>query len=180
MPAELNTLEAARTLVDQSIERFGRLNAVVHVLGGFAGGKPAEETDDATIERMLDLNFRPAFHMLRAALPALRASGSGRFVAIGARAAVEPPSGLSAYSSSKAALLALVRTVALENKDKGVTANVVLPGTMDTPANRSAMPGADFTRWVDPNKVAALVAWLVSDGASEVSGAAIPVYGKEA
>src|SRR5258708_20459772 len=91
-----------------------------------------------------------SFYVLRAAIPHLRKFGSGRVVAIGSLAAVEPHAGLAAYVTFKSALVSLVRTVALENKDAGVTANVVLPGTMDTPANRNAMPRAGFSHWLTP------------------------------
>ena len=98
-------------------------------------------------------------------------------IAIGARSAVEPKAYLSAYCASKAALVSLIRTVALEGKDDGITANVILPGTMDTPANRTDSPSADFSKWVPPAKVASLALWLASEEASQVSGALIPVYG---
>jgi NAD(P)-dependent dehydrogenase (short-subunit alcohol dehydrogenase family) len=117
--------------------------------------------------------------MLRAVLPEMRAQGAGRILAIGSRTAVEPQPGVGAYSASKAALVSLVKTVALENKDRGITANVVLPGTMDTPANRAAMPGADFSKWVRPSQIASLLVHLASDQASQISGAVIPVYGRE-
>ena len=109
----------------------------------------------------------------------MRQAATGRIIAIGSRAAVEPQPGISAYSASKAALVSLIRTLALENKDRGITANVILPGTMDTPANRDAMPQADFSKWVDPRQVATLAAWLASDEASQVTGGVIPVYGAE-
>jgi NAD(P)-dependent dehydrogenase (short-subunit alcohol dehydrogenase family) len=128
---------------------------------------------------MLDLNLRSAFHILRAVIPVMRASGSGRIVAIGSRAAVEPQPLIAAYSASKSALVTLMRSVAMENKDSGITANVILPGTMDTPANRAADPAADVTKWIDPQQVANLALWLVSDAASQVTGSMIPVYGKE-
>ena len=85
---------------------------------------------------------------------------------------------MGAYSASKAALVSLVRTVALENKDAGITANVILPGTIDTPANRKAMPGADVAQWVQPGAIASLIVWLASDAGKDVTGAAIPVYGR--
>jgi NAD(P)-dependent dehydrogenase (short-subunit alcohol dehydrogenase family) len=131
--------------VQSVITRFGRLDVLVHLLGGFAGGQTVAETDDATWERMRDLNLTSAFHVLRAAVPHLRKSGRGRIVAIGSLTAVEPHPRLGAYITFKAALAMLVRTVALENKDAGLTANVVLPGTIDTPANRKATPNADFS-----------------------------------
>ncbi|HKX00788.1 MAG TPA: SDR family NAD(P)-dependent oxidoreductase [Bryobacteraceae bacterium] len=177
-PAELATGASAGALVEKIIERFRKIDILIHLVGGFAGGKPVSETDDATLERMLDLNLRSAFYMARAVLPVMRASGAGRIVAIGSRAAVEPQPGIAAYSASKAALVSLVRTIAMENQDRGITANVILPGTMDTPANRAADPGADFSKWVDPRQVADLAVWLSSDAASQVTGAVIPVYGK--
>jgi NAD(P)-dependent dehydrogenase (short-subunit alcohol dehydrogenase family) len=179
VPAELSSGEAARALVQTVMDRSRRMDAVIHLMGAFAGGLPVADTEDATLEKMLDANLRSAFYLVRAALPCLRAQGSGRIVAIGSRTAVEPAAGLGAYSASKAALVSLMRTVALENKDRGITANVVLPGTMDTPANRAASPGADYSRWVDPAQVAALVVHLASDEAAHVSGAAVPVLGGE-
>jgi len=116
--------------------------------------------------------------VLRAALPLIRKSGSGCIVGIGSRAAVEPGAKVGAYSASKAAMVSLVRTVAEENKDVGITANVILPGTIDTPANRKEMPDADFTKWVQPAKLAALVVFLASDAGKDINGAVIPMYGK--
>jgi len=177
--AELSTLDGAKAAAAAITERWGRIDALVHLVGGFAGGASIAETDDATFERMLDMNFRSAFHMVRAVLPSMRAQGSGRIVAIGSRAAVEPSKGVGAYSASKAALVSLIKTVALENKDRNITANVVLPGTMDTPANRAAMAKADFSKWVPTSQVAKLLLHLVSDDASAVNGAVIPIYGGE-
>lgn len=177
---DISSLASAQQIVDQALSRHGRLDALVHLVGGFAGGKSIIETDDQTLQRMFDMNFHCVFHVLRATLPALRASGNGRIVAIGSRAAVDPGPGVGAYSASKAAMVSLIRTAAAENKDTGVTANAILPGTMDTPANRAAMKEADFARWVQPASVASLVVWLASDAGKDVTGAVIPVYGAEA
>ena len=179
VPGELSSREAAQAIANAVMGRFRRIDILVHLVGGFAGGTPVAETEDATFERMLDLNLRSAFHILRAVIPVMRASGSGRIVAIGSRAAVEPQPLIAAYSASKSALVTLMRSVAMENKDSGITANVILPGTMDTPANRAADPAADVTKWIDPQQVANLALWLVSDAASQVTGSVIPVYGKE-
>ena len=108
----------------------------------------------------------------------MRKAGSGRIIAIGSRAAESPGTMVGAYSASKAALVSLIRTVAIENKDAGITANVILPGTMDTPANRAAMPGADTSQWVQPGSVASLIVWLTSEAGKDVTGSAIPVYGR--
>jgi len=175
--AELATGKGARDLLDQVVGRFGRLDVLVHTVGGFAGGQSIVDTDDATYQRMLDLNLNSVFHILRAAVNPLRQSGDGRLVAIGSRAAVEPGALVGSYSASKAAMVSLIRTVALENKDAGLKANVVLPGTMDTPANRKAMPNADFSKWVQPASVASLITWLASDAGKDMNGAVIPVYG---
>jgi len=177
LPAEISSLEGAHALVDQVVARFGKLDVLAHTVGGFAGGQSIAETDDATFHRMLDLNLNSVFHILRAAIPALRQTGNSRIVAIGSRAAIEPGAGVGAYSASKAAMVSLIRTVALENKDAGVTANVILPGTMDTPANRKSMPNADFSKWVRPSTVASLIFWLASDAGKDINGAVIPVYG---
>lgn len=179
IPAEISTRGGAQMLVDQVVKRFGRLDVVAHTVGGFAGGQSIAETDDDTFQRMLELNLTSVFQILRATIPALRRSGDGRLIAIGSRAALEPGAGVGAYSASKAAMVSLVRTVALENKDAGLRANVILPGTMDTAANRKAMPNADFSKWVQPAAVASLMVWLAGDAGKEINGAVIPVYGSE-
>lgn len=179
MPGEISTYEGAKTLVDQVVGRFGKLDVLAHTVGGFAGGPSVADTDEATFQRMLDLNLNSVFHILRAAIPVLRGTGNGRLIAIGSRAALEPGAGVGAYSASKAAMVSLIRTVALENKDAGLRANVILPGTMDTSANRQAMPNADFSKWVQPTSVASLVTWLASEAGKDINGAVIPVYGSD-
>ena len=179
LPAELATAAGAAGVVESVMSRFGRLDVLAHTVGGFAGGQSIAETDDATFQRMFDLNLNSTFYLLRAAIPAMRKTGNGRIVAIGSRAALEPGAGVGAYSASKAAMVSLIRTVALENKDAGLTANVILPGTMDTPANRKAMANADFSKWVQPATVASLIAWLADEAGKDVNGAVIPVYGSE-
>jgi len=177
LAAEISSAESAQHVVETIVARFGKLDVVVHTVGGFAGGSSIVDTDEVTWQRMLDLNLNSAFYLLRAAIPQLRKSGGGRLIAIGSRAALEPGPGVGAYSASKAALVSLIRTAALENKDSGMTANTILPGTIDTPANRKAMPGADSSKWVRPEAIASLIVWLSGDGGKEINGAAIPVYG---
>src|SRR5262249_50330400 len=117
MPADLTSAEGARQLGEGILGRFQRIDALVHVMGGFAGGKPIEQTDDATWDKMMNLNLRSAFHILRVVLPHMRQAGRGRIVVIASRQALEPAANISAYNASKAALVALVRTAALEYKD---------------------------------------------------------------
>jgi NAD(P)-dependent dehydrogenase (short-subunit alcohol dehydrogenase family) len=179
MPAELSSGEAARRLADEVAARFQKIDILVHLVGGFAGGKPVHQTDDETFEHMLDVNLKSAFYMARAVLPHMRNRGGGRILAIGSRAAVEPSPGAGAYAASKAALVSLIRTIATENKDRGISANVILPGMMDTPLNREFDPKADYSKWVQPGQVASLLLSLASDAMPQVSGAAIPIYGAE-
>jgi len=178
LPAALDSLDAAKKVADTVIARFGKIDVLAHLVGGFAGGQAIADTDDATFHRMFDMNLKSAFHILRAVLPHMRKAGVGRIIAIGSRAAEDPGPKVGSYSASKAALVSLMRTVALENKDAGITANVILPGTIDTPANRKAMAGADTSTWVQPASVASLIVWLTGDAAKDVTGASIPVYGR--
>jgi NAD(P)-dependent dehydrogenase (short-subunit alcohol dehydrogenase family) len=176
--ADLTDARAALKLAEGVIRRFQKIDTLVHVMGGFAGGKPIPETDDATWERMMSLNLYSAVNILRAVIPHMRQAGQGRIIAIGSRTAVEPAANLSAYNASKAALVSLIETAALENQDLGITANVILPAAMNTDANRKADPAADPAKWVQPERVAALVAFLASPAAAQITGAAIPVYGQ--
>lgn len=177
IPGEVSNSEGCKALVDKVVASFGRIDVLAHTVGGFAGGKSLAETDDATFQRMMDLNLNATFYLLRAAIPVLRKAENGRIIAIGSKAAVDPGANVGTYSASKAAMVSLIRTVALENADAGVTANVILPGTMDTPTNRKDMPESDFSRWVQPASVASLMVWLASEDARDVNGALIPVYG---
>jgi NAD(P)-dependent dehydrogenase (short-subunit alcohol dehydrogenase family) len=178
LAVRLDSLEAAKRSADAVITKFGKIDVLAHLVGGFAGGPSVGETDDTSFRRMFEMNVDSAFHILRAVLPHMRKAGLGRIIAIGSRAAEAPGAGVGAYSASKAAMVSLVRTVAVENKDSGITANVILPGTIDTAANRTAMPKADASQWVQPSAIASLIVWLASDSASDVTGAAIPVYGR--
>jgi NAD(P)-dependent dehydrogenase (short-subunit alcohol dehydrogenase family) len=177
--ADLTQPQKARDLVGRVAAQFERIDVLVHVMGGFAGGASVAETDDATWQNMMNINLNAAFYVLRAVVPVMRHAGRGRIIAIGSRQAVQPAAGAGAYSASKAALVSLVQTVAVENRDRNIRANVVLPGTMDTPANRVAMPNANFENWVQPSRVAELVIMLAGEVGSEITGTAIPIYGKE-
>lgn len=178
-PSALESVAAAETLVASVRDRLHRIDAVVHLVGGFAGGPPVAETDEAALDKMLEINLKTAFRLSRAVLPIMREQGGGRVLFAGSRSAVSPVEGLGVYSASKAALVSLAGTIARENRDRGVTANAVLPGTMDTPANRSAMPDADPARWVRPSDVAATLVLLASGAGAAINGAAIPLFAGE-
>lgn len=178
IPGDLTTAEGAEAAVRTVLQARGQLDGVVHILGGFATDGETQETSEQTWDKMFALNTKSPFLVFRAALKPMRAAGGGRIIAVGSRAGETAPAGLSAYAASKAALHSLVQVVAAENKSTGITANVVLPSTIDTAVNRAAMPGADFTQWVKPESIAGLLVWLASDASADVSGALIPVYGK--
>ncbi|MEZ5400488.1 MAG: SDR family NAD(P)-dependent oxidoreductase [Bryobacteraceae bacterium] len=176
--ADLTSRAGAELAVMQGLAALGGIDALVHLAGGFRGGANIEDTSDAVWDAMLDLNLKSAVHLLRAAIPVMRAQGRGRVVMVGSRAAVDPSPGLSAYAASKAALLSLAQTAAAELRDSGVTVNALLPSTIDTPANREAMGEEQASRWVQPASLASLILWLCSDAGRDVTGAAIPVYGR--
>ena len=169
---------AVTNLIAEVVDLYGRIDAVVHLVGGFAGGQPIDETPDDTWDKMFAVNLRPAVVLTRAVLPVMRRSKSGSIVAIGSATALAPAANFSAYAASKAALISTISTVAEENRRYGIRANVVAPNTMDTPANRAAMPDADPAKWVQPANVASLIVWLVSDLGAEVNGAVIPLPGR--
>jgi len=175
--ADLSTGEGCDAMVKEALQH-GPLDALVHLVGGFGGGSPIAETSDKTWDGMMNLNVRTAFCAMRAVLKPMTAAKRGRIVAVGSRAAVDPSPNFAAYAVSKAALVALVQNAAAEGKDLGITANVVLPSTIDTPQNRKAMPDSDFSRWVAPELIAQLLVYLTSDAAAAVSGAVIPIYGR--
>jgi NAD(P)-dependent dehydrogenase (short-subunit alcohol dehydrogenase family) len=177
--AELSSSEAARPVASAVAAKFGRLDVLVHLVGGFAGGVPVADTDDSILEQMLDVNLRSAFYMIKAVLPYMREQRRGSLIAVGSRAAVDGNAGAGAYSASKAALIAMMRAVAAENSDRCISANVVLPGTISTSANRVANPNSDTSKWVEPAQVANLIVALASDDLAQVNGAAIPIYGRE-
>lgn len=178
-PAELSDRASVAALVEAVLARFQHIDALVHLMGGFKGGASIADTGDDVFDSMMSLNLRSYFNIVRAVIPHMRGNGGGRIVAVGSRAAVDPGANVGAYSASKAALVSLVRTTATENKDAGITANVILPGTIDTAANRAADPNADTSKWIAPEKLADLILWLASEGSDQVNGAVIPVFGRD-
>ncbi|HWY07647.1 MAG TPA: SDR family NAD(P)-dependent oxidoreductase [Candidatus Acidoferrales bacterium] len=177
MAIDFNKLDEIKRGVAKIVERHGHLDVLVHVLGGFAGGPAIAETSDEMWEQMQNINLTSAFHVFRESIPHLRKSKAGRLIAIGSLTAAQPHANLGAYVTFKAALAMLVQTVALENADAGLTANVILPGTMDTPVNRKSMPDADFSKWAKTDDVAELALSLADEQARHLTGLAIPIEG---
>ncbi len=175
--ADLREHHGARHAVGAVVDRFGRIDAVVTTVGGFHAGPGVAAEGWAPFEAMITANLRPTVMLLEAATPHLAAPG-GRIVTIGARPALSAPAGMAAYAAAKAGVVRLTEAIAAEQAERGITANCVLPSILDTPANRAAMPDADFSRWVRPAALADVILFLISDLSRAISGAAIPVYGR--
>jgi len=158
----------------QVAKQAGDVAVLVNGVGGFAMG-PHHETPLEVWDRLYRMNVRAAAAMSRAALPGLLARGAGAIVNVAAAAALDPPAEMGAYAASKAALVAFTKSLAREVAPRGVRVNAVLPTTIDTPANRAAMPDANFALWTKPEQIAAAIAWLASDAASGVRGALVPL-----
>jgi NAD(P)-dependent dehydrogenase (short-subunit alcohol dehydrogenase family) len=174
---DLTHAAAAHEALDAVNAQFGGLDALLNIAGAFRWETVADG-DPASWDLMFELNVKTALNASRAALPHLLRSNAGRIVNIGAGAGLKAGLGTGAYGAAKAGVARLTEALAEELKDKGVTVNAVLPSIIDTPQNRKDMPDADFTRWVAPEEIAALIAFLLSADARAITGALIPVNGR--
>ena len=177
-PTDLLDPTAVGRMASDAAARFGRLDVLANIAGGFTMGPPLHETSDKDWDFMLDLNARTLFNCCRAVVPHLLAAGGGRIVNVSARAGTRGAAHMGPYCASKAAVISLTESLSEELKDSGITVNCILPGTVDTPQNRSAMPDQDHGRWVALDALADVILFLASDGARAVTGAAVPVYGR--
>ena len=173
---DLSDAAQAKTAIDAVASHFGKVDALINIAGGFAFETVAEG-DPKTWQRMYALNVLTALNASQSAIPHLSASPAGRIVNVGAMGALQAGSGMGAYAASKAGVHRLTEALAAEWKGK-ITVNAVLPSTIDTPANRASMPKADFGKWVTPQELADVILFLVSDAASAVTGALLPVSGR--
>jgi len=171
---DLTDLDAMNRFTGGVVRRHGRVDILVATVGGFAGGALIE-TDRPTWDRMLAMNLTATFVAARAVVPYMVAAGSGRVVTIGSRAVVPPGAGFIAYTTGKAGVIAFTQALAREMEPHGITVNCILPSTMDTPANRAAMPDSDRKGWVPVESVAEAIAFLVSEAAGHVTGALLTV-----
>jgi NAD(P)-dependent dehydrogenase (short-subunit alcohol dehydrogenase family) len=161
-------------LVGRALERHGRIDVLVTAVGGFAMGSLLE-TDRATWDAQLGLNLTTTYVAARAVLPSMVAAGAGRIVAVASRAVVPPTDGLIAYTVAKAGVITFVQALAQEMRGRGVTVNAVLPSTMDTPANRAAMPDVDPRTWTPVTSVADAIAYLAAESSGHVTGTLLAI-----
>jgi len=176
-PADLADAGATARFFEGAVAILGRLEGVVALAGAYAGAGRFEEAPESEWASMMSANLATVYAACRAALPRLLEHG-GSVVTVGSRLALEGGAGSAAYAVSKAAVVALTRVLALENEARGVRFNCVLPGTIDTPANRQAMPKADTSRWTPPESIARVIAFLLFPESSAINGALIPVAGR--
>ncbi|HSU14689.1 SDR family oxidoreductase [Longimicrobium sp.] len=175
---DLTTERGADSAIRQTTQWGGRLDAVAHVMGAWHGGAKVGDTSLGVWEAMMSVNLTSGFLLANAAIPRMADGGGGSIVFVASRAAREQRAGNGAYAVSKAGLIVLAETIAEEYRDRGVRANAVLPGTIDTPANRRSMPDADASKWTPPEEIARVVLFLASPESAPVNGAAVPVYGR--
>lgn len=175
--ANLLEQEQVSAAMRQTMARYGRIDVLCNIAGGFRMGEPVHETSDDNWNFLFDLNARTFLHTVRAVVPHMLAGGGGKIVSVAAFAAQKGVAGMGAYVASKAAVVRLTEAMAAELREKNINVNCVLPTIIDTPENRAAMPKADPARWVAPADLASAIVFLASEGARAIHGAALPVTG---
>ena len=169
--------DGVRKLVKELVQKHERVDLLVNAVGGYSGGTKFWEIDPDTFDQMLNLNLRSGFVLARAVVPVMLKQQVGSIVNIASKAALDHAAGAAAYAASKSAAVAMIDCLAEDLRGSGVRANSVLPSIIDTPANRKAMPNADFTKWPKAEEIARVILFLCSDDARLIHGATIPVYG---
>jgi len=175
---DLANPDSLAQVVKTALDRFGSIDALVNTVGAWRGGKPAHETDLADWDFLFGVNVRTTLLCCRAVIPHMLRQGHGRIVNVASRDALAGSAGYSAYSASKSAVLRLTESMAAELKNSNINVNCIMPGTIDTPQNRKAIPNGDFSKWVEPAALADVILFLISDAARAINGAAVPVYGR--
>ncbi len=175
---DVNSQRDMHEFVQYVLDKWGRLDILLNLTGGYAAGNPVEELDDMVWDGQLDSNLRTAFVAARACLPPMIAAGHGKIIMTSSRAAVSSAANAAAYGVSKAALNKLVEALADEGRARNIQVNAIMPSIIDTPANRKAMGDADYESWPKPEQLAQVLLFLASPASDLISGAAIPVYGR--
>jgi NAD(P)-dependent dehydrogenase (short-subunit alcohol dehydrogenase family) len=174
---DVTDLEAMRKLAEKVSEEVGVVDVLVNTVGGFTSGEMVHEISPKTWDRMMALNVQSFMNVTHAFIPGMLENNSGKVVSVGSRSSLRGSAMTGAYAAAKSALLRLTESMAAELMSYNIQVNCVLPGTMDTPENRDAMPNADFNKWVSPEQVAQVIVFLSSSASDAVTGAAVPVYG---
>jgi NAD(P)-dependent dehydrogenase (short-subunit alcohol dehydrogenase family) len=177
LPVAANLVDPAEAehVIALTQEKYGRVDILLNLAGGFAGGEPVHQADNAILQKMFDINLHIAYNLSRAAVKPMIAQKWGRIVNTGSRDSLKGRANFSAYAMSKAALLRLTESMAEELKEYHITVNAILPGMIDTEANRKAMPKGDFEKWVKPATIAETLLFLVGEQTA-ITGAAIPLF----
>ena len=166
-----------KNLVSDVVKKFGRIDVLINVVGGYIGGKKVTEMTEKEWDLMMNLNLKTAFLISKHITEQMVKQGSGKIVHVAARLGLKGIAGNSAYGASKSGLIRLVESLSDEVKDKNINVNCIMPSIIDTGANRKDMPDADFSKWVKPSEIARVMLFLASDDSKPIHGSAIPVYG---
>jgi NAD(P)-dependent dehydrogenase (short-subunit alcohol dehydrogenase family) len=175
--ADITKEDQAKKLVSHVINTYDRIDVLVNVVGGYLGGKSVAELDETEWDKMMNMNLKSAFLISKHVIPLMVSAKHGKIVHISSRTGLKSDGYDSAYSASKSGLIRLVESISEEVKEHGINVNCILPSTIDTEANRKAMPNSDFSKWVKTEDLANVVLFLCSDEAKVINGAAIPAYG---
>jgi NAD(P)-dependent dehydrogenase (short-subunit alcohol dehydrogenase family) len=177
LPTDLLDTVAVEASFATAVERFGRIDALCNLAGGFRMGEAVHETADKTWDLMWDLNVRTLLNMVRVVVPHMIARGGGTIVNVGAYSAQKGLAQMAAYCAAKSDVIRITESMAAELREKNINVNCVLPTILDTPENRAAMPGADASKWVAPQDLASVIVFLASESAHAIHGASVPVTG---
>jgi NAD(P)-dependent dehydrogenase (short-subunit alcohol dehydrogenase family) len=175
---DLSDAASLGKLIEQTLGKFGRVDALVNTVGAYRGGKPVHETDLADWDFLFNINVRTTLLCCRAVIPQMLKQQRGKIISVASRDGLSGSAGYAAYSASKSAVLRLTESLAAELKVSNINVNCIMPSTIDTPQNRAAVPNGDFSKWVEPSAIADVILFLASDAARAVNGVALPVYGK--
>ncbi|HLU08087.1 MAG TPA: SDR family NAD(P)-dependent oxidoreductase [Oceanobacillus sp.] len=177
--ADLGDLAAVDAVVAAAEAHYGKIDILVHTVGGYASGQPVHAVDLQVLEHMFNLNVRPVYVTCgRVARHMIEKNVAGKIVVVLARSGLKGSTNHGAYTASKAAAQRIMESLSAEVRDKGINVNGVLPSTIDTPPNREAMPNADFSKWVTPDDLANSIAFLASDAAKALHGVSLEVYNR--
>jgi NAD(P)-dependent dehydrogenase (short-subunit alcohol dehydrogenase family) len=175
---DLTNPDSLAKLVEQALAKFARVDVLVNTVGGYRGGKPVHTTELADWDFLLNVNLRSTLLCCRAVIPQMLKQQRGKIINVASRDGLRGSAAYAAYSASKSTVLRLTESLAEELKASNINVNCIMPGTIDTPQNRAAIPNGNFSTWVEPAAVAEVIAFLASDAARAINGAALPVYGK--